>query len=110
MDNFPRLGTLTVKRISDIGVVTMLHRLHYSIGERTVRPRKRRVHGRVGANQGRFQMADGGTLFLHEIGDLPLGLQPKLLRVLQERALERMGGTQTVRVNEHNSNLPASVA
>ena len=55
-------------------------------------------------------MADGGTLFLHEIGDLPLGLQPKLLRVLQERALERMGGTQTVRVNEHNSNLPASVA
>jgi formate hydrogenlyase transcriptional activator len=49
--------------------------------------------------QGRFQMAEGGTLFLDEIGDMPLELQPKLLRALQEREFERLGSTQTVRVN-----------
>jgi hydrogenase-4 transcriptional activator len=49
--------------------------------------------------KGRFQMADGGTLFLDEIGDMPLEVQPKLLRALQEREFERLGSTQTVRVN-----------
>jgi formate hydrogenlyase transcriptional activator len=49
--------------------------------------------------KGRFQTADGGTLFLDEIGDMPLELQPKLLRALQEREFERLGSTQTVRVN-----------
>jgi formate hydrogenlyase transcriptional activator len=48
---------------------------------------------------GRFQMADGGTLFLDEIGDMPLELQPKLLRALQEQEFERLGSTHTVRVN-----------
>jgi formate hydrogenlyase transcriptional activator len=48
---------------------------------------------------GRFQLADEGTLFLDEVGDLPLELQPKLLRVLQEQEFERLGSTQTVRVN-----------
>jgi transcriptional regulator with GAF, ATPase, and Fis domain len=44
-------------------------------------------------------MAHGGTLFLDEIGDMPLELQPKLLRTLQEREFERLGSSQTVRVN-----------
>src|SRR5580698_512934 len=44
-------------------------------------------------------MADGGTLFLDEIGDMPLELQPKLLRALQEREFERLGSNQTVRIN-----------
>ena len=48
---------------------------------------------------GRFEMADGGTLFLDEIGDLPLALQPKLLRVLQEHEFERPGSSRTHRVN-----------
>jgi transcriptional regulator with GAF, ATPase, and Fis domain len=48
---------------------------------------------------GRFELANGGTLFLDEIGDIPLELQPKLLRVLQEQEFERVGGTQTLRVD-----------
>ncbi len=49
--------------------------------------------------KGRFQMADGGTLFLDEIGDLPLELQPKLLRALQEQQFERLGANHTIRVD-----------
>ena len=48
---------------------------------------------------GRFELAHGGTLFLDEIGDLPLELQPKLLRVLQEGEFERVGGSHTIRVD-----------
>src|SRR5579875_872180 len=55
--------------------------------------------GACAHTKGRFQTADGGTLFLDEIGDLPLELQPKLLRALQEREFERLGSSQTVRVN-----------
>ena len=55
--------------------------------------------GAIGRRIGRFEMAHGGTLFLDEIGDIPLELQPKLLRVLQEQEFERIGSTQTTRVN-----------
>ena len=55
--------------------------------------------GAVTQTKGRFQQADRGTLFLDEVGDLPLELQPKLLRALQEREFERLGGSQTIRVD-----------
>lgn len=55
--------------------------------------------GAYAQTKGRFQQADNGTLFLDEIGDLPLELQPKLLRVLQEQEFERLGSNQTIRVN-----------
>jgi len=55
--------------------------------------------GAVAQTIGRFQAADRGTLFLDEIGDLPLELQPKLLRALQEKQLERLGGGRTLQVD-----------
>jgi len=48
---------------------------------------------------GRFELADGGTLFLDEVGEIPLELQPKLLRVVQEHEFERLGGTRTITVD-----------
>ncbi|GAB4362066.1 MAG: sigma 54-interacting transcriptional regulator [Deltaproteobacteria bacterium] len=71
--------------------------------------------GAVRRKPGRFELADGGTLFLDEIGDLPPATQSKILRVLQERQFERVGGTRTLSVNVRllaatNRNLEEEVA
>lgn len=64
--------------------------------------------------KGRFELADGGTLFLDEVGDVPLSMQPKLLRVLQERKFERVGGSEMIDVDVRiiaatNRSLPQRV-
>ena len=55
--------------------------------------------GAIARKIGRFELAHRGTLFLDEVGDIPLELQPKLLRILQEKEFERLGGTRTIRVD-----------
>ncbi len=55
--------------------------------------------GAVGMRKGRFELADNGTIFLDEVGEIPLALQSKLLRVLQEKSFERVGGTKTLTVD-----------
>jgi formate hydrogenlyase transcriptional activator len=71
--------------------------------------------GAIAQRIGRFELAHGGTIFLDEVGDIPLELQPKLLRVLQEQEFERLGGTHTTRVDVRlvaatNRNLDEMVA
>ncbi|HUE24253.1 MAG TPA: sigma 54-interacting transcriptional regulator [Bryobacteraceae bacterium] len=70
--------------------------------------------GAIARRTGRFEVAHQGTLFLDEVGDIPPELQPKLLRVLQEQEFERLGSTQTIKVNVRlvaatSRNLPAMV-
>ena len=55
--------------------------------------------GAIKDRPGRFEMAEGGTIFLDDIDDVPLGMQVKLLRVLQNRTVERVGGTRTIPIN-----------
>jgi sigma-54 specific flagellar transcriptional regulator A len=55
--------------------------------------------GAISARRGRFEMAEGGTLFLDEIGDMPMNMQVKLLRVLQERTFERVGGNKEIQAD-----------
>jgi two-component system NtrC family response regulator len=71
--------------------------------------------GAAQQTKGKFELADGGTFFLDEIGDIPLSLQPKLLRVLQERVVERIGGRQSIRVDVRvlcatHQNLPKLIS
>jgi DNA-binding NtrC family response regulator len=71
--------------------------------------------GAVATRKGRFELAEGGTVFLDEIGDLSPGIQVKLLRVIQERTFERVGGTRTIAVDVRivaatNRDLKAEVA
>jgi formate hydrogenlyase transcriptional activator len=71
--------------------------------------------GAIAQKPGRFELAHQGTLFLDEVGDIPLDLQPKLLRALQEHEFERLGGTRTLRVDVRvvaatNHNLAQMVA
>lgn len=60
---------------------------------------KRCIYRALTARKGRFELAEGGTIFLDEIGDMPMSMQVKLLRVLQERCFERVGGNTTIKVN-----------
>lgn len=55
--------------------------------------------GAIAQKRGKFELAHGGTIFLDEIGDLPVETQPKLLRVLQEQTFERLGGTRTIKID-----------
>ena len=71
--------------------------------------------GAASRKEGRFRLAHGGTLFLDEIGDMPLVLQPKILRVLQEGEFERVGGTETLKADARivastNADLQTAVA
>jgi transcriptional regulator with PAS, ATPase and Fis domain len=70
--------------------------------------------GAATQKKGKFEIADGGTLFLDEIGDMPLATQAKILRVLQEKEFERVGGTKPIRVDVRfiaatNKNLPKMI-
>ncbi|MCS7279409.1 MAG: sigma 54-interacting transcriptional regulator [Thermodesulfobacteriaceae bacterium] len=71
--------------------------------------------GAYNSKKGKFELANGGTIFLDEIGDLPLSLQPKLLKVLQDKEIERLGGEESVKVDVRfitatNKNLKEMIA
>ena len=69
------------------------------VGKRDVRPRTGRLYGAIAQRIGRFELAHRGSMFLDEVGEIPLELQTKLLRVLQEREFERLGSSRTIRTD-----------
>ena len=71
--------------------------------------RERGLTGAMTKQPGRFEIADGSTLFLDEIGELPLDLQGKLLRVLEEGRFERLGSTRTIRSTSGSSPPPIAI-
>ena len=112
-------ATVLIRGESGTGKELVAHAIHYS-SRRAAKPfikvncaalpetvieselfghEKGAFTGAVSARKGRFELADGGTLFLDEVGDLSTGLQIKLLRVLQEREFERVGGASTLKVD-----------
>jgi Nif-specific regulatory protein len=127
--------TVLIRGESGTGKELIAHAIHYS-SQRANRPfikvscaalpdslieselfgyEKGAFTGAQARKKGRFELADHGTLFLDEIGDVNLATQVKLLRVLQERELERLGGTETVKVNVRliaatNQDLEKSIA
>ena len=103
-----RRGSRAFIRVNCAAIPPSLPRL------RAVRSRKGRVHGSTQSRLGRFESADGGTIFLDEIGELPPQAQIALLRVLQERSFERAGGNQPILVDVRvlaatNKDLTAAV-
>jgi formate hydrogenlyase transcriptional activator len=89
---------------------------HRAAGKRIIRPREGRAFtGAIAQKIGRLELADRGTLFLDEVGEIPLEIQPKLLRVLQDHEFERLGSNRTIHVNVRllaatNRNLAKSVS
>lgn len=115
----PTNTTVLIRGESGTGKEPIAHAIHYN-SERAKKPfikiscaalpetlieselfgyEKGAFTGAMARKKGRFELAEGGTLFLDEIGDINLSTQVKLLRVLQEREFERLGGTETVKVN-----------
>ncbi len=83
-------------------------------GKRVVRPREGAFTGADRKRIGKFEQCNGGTIFLDEVGDMPLATQAKMLRLLQEQTFERVGGNETVRTGRSpdcsNQPQPGSAA
>ena len=95
-----RIFTSTAFSVRTIREGELRRDSHGADRKRAVRARERRIYGRrYRARRGKFELADGGTIFLDEVGDLHAGSQAKLLRVLQEGEFHRVGGEQPVHVN-----------
>ena len=88
------------KRSSNAFITLNCSALNYNLAESELFGHEKGAFtGAVSARKGRFELADGGTLFLDEIGDLPLEIQPKLLRAIQEGTFERLGSEKTIRAD-----------